>query len=85
MDIQPVVHAARVLVSGTIYHLTGRQPRIRWLNETFQTRWLLRRDLKSAGLRIDYELAGSNPQSPTFAISKPGHRGACGAPRTHEK
>jgi len=70
IDLHPIVHAAKVLVAGTIYHLSGRQCRVRWLRETFQTRWLLRQDLAMAGLYIDYELAGSHPQSPTFAISK---------------
>ena len=70
LDLHPIVHAARVLLAGTLYHLSGRQCRIRWLSETFQTRWQLRRDLESAGLYINYELAGSHPQSPTFAISK---------------
>ena len=70
LDFHPIVHAAKVLVAGTVYHLSGRQCRVRWFTETFQTRWLLRRDLEMAGLCIDYELAGSHPQSPTFAISK---------------
>src|SRR5262249_40313564 len=80
MDIHPVVHATRVLVAGTIYHLSRRQCRVRWLRETFQTRWLLRRDLEMAGLYIEYELAGSHPQSPTFAISKVPRQ----APGAHE-
>jgi len=72
MDLHPIVHASRVLVAGTIYHLTGHQCSFRWLKETFQTRWMLRRELGRSGLRIERELACSHPQSPCFAISKPG-------------
>jgi len=70
MDLHPMVHAARVLVAGTIYHATGHQCQIRWLKETFQTRWMLRRELEQAGLCIERELPCSHPQSPYFAISK---------------
>jgi len=71
MDLHPMVHAARVLVAGTIYHVTGHQCEIRWLKETFQTRWMLRRELEGAGLSLERELPCSHPQSPYFAVSKP--------------
>src|SRR6185295_14361574 len=44
-DVGTAVHGARVLVAGSIYHVIQRQPRSRVLNETFQTRWMLRREL----------------------------------------
>jgi len=63
------VHAARVLVTGSLYHLTGRQFR-NWplVPETFQTRWLLRRRL--AALKISAELPDSNPATPSFVLVK---------------
>src|SRR5262249_51426748 len=72
MDLHPIVHTARILVAGTLYDLTGHQCQVRWLKETFQTRWMLRRELERAGLSIERELASSHPQSPYFAVSKPG-------------
>lgn len=47
-----VLHAGRVLVTGTLYHLTRRQPRSRLLKESFQTRWLLGRDLPNMGCSL---------------------------------
>ena len=69
-DIHPLIHGGRVLLGGAIYHLTGRQCRLKWLRETFQTRWLLRRELKKTGLCLDSELSVSHPLSPYFAIFK---------------
>ncbi len=52
-----VVHAARVLTSGLVYLVTGRQPRTRLTGgETFQTDGLLRRELDRYGLKIRGEL-----------------------------
>lgn len=66
-----MVHAGRVLVVGAIYHLTGRQTSTRILgSETFQTRWLLRRELKSRGLNIESERHDTTPRAPAFVISK---------------
>jgi SAM-dependent methyltransferase len=51
--LRDVLYACRVLVTGSIYHLTGV-----WLHgrrikgETFQTRWLLRRELARHGLDV---------------------------------
>lgn len=65
------VHAARVLASGVLYHLLGRQIRNRLVtNETFQTKWLLRRELARQGLTIAEELPDSNRLTPSFAIRK---------------
>ena len=66
-----VAHAARALGVGAIYHATGRQPSVRLLgNETFQTRWLLQRELERRGLMVDHERDDSRPQAPAFVISK---------------
>lgn len=66
-----MVHASRVLAVGAIYHLTGRQTDTRLLgNETFQTRWLLRRELSRRGLNIERERFDTSPRTPAFVISK---------------
>jgi len=72
-----MVHSGRVLAVGTIYHLTDRQISTRILgNETFQTRWLLRRELKRRGLSIESERHDTSLRAPAFVISKPLHQGA---------
>jgi ubiquinone/menaquinone biosynthesis C-methylase UbiE len=63
-----VLYAGRVLATGTLYHLLRRQPRTRLLNESFQTRWLLRRELEKQGLEIAREQSNSNPLTPAFVI-----------------
>lgn len=66
-----MLHAARVLVAGAIYHVTKHQPRRRFPSpETFQSVWLLRRELARCGLRIDRKLNGSNAATPSFVIIK---------------
>jgi ubiquinone/menaquinone biosynthesis C-methylase UbiE len=66
-----MVHAVRVLTVGAIYHLTGRQTSTRIFgSETFQTRWLLRRELKSRGLSIESERHDTTSRAPAFVISK---------------
>ncbi|MFY9619534.1 MAG: class I SAM-dependent methyltransferase [Pyrinomonadaceae bacterium] len=68
-----MVHAGRVLSVGAIYHLTGIQPDNRLLgHETFQTRWLLRRELAQRGFTIERERTDSTPRAPAFFISKQG-------------
>jgi ubiquinone/menaquinone biosynthesis C-methylase UbiE len=68
-----MVHAGRVLAVGGIYHLTGSQPDTRLLGkETFQTRWLLRRELAQRGFAIERERTDSTPRAPAFFISKQG-------------
>lgn len=65
------IHALRVLLTGMIYHLTGRQPAGGLLlRETFQTSWLLRRELRRAGLSIQGELPDSNPLTRSYRIVK---------------
>jgi len=68
-----MVHAARALGVGAIYHVTGKQTDTRLLGtETFQTRWLLRRELSRCGLSIERERADTSPRTPAFVISKEG-------------
>lgn len=65
------VHALRVLVSGGLYHLTGRQPSGGLLlRETFQSRWLLEKEFARCGLRIVCELADSNPLTRSYRIDR---------------
>jgi SAM-dependent methyltransferase len=67
------IHALRVLLSGTLYHLTGWQPSGGLLvRECFQTEWLLRKELARLGLRIERELDDSNPLTPSYRILKIG-------------
>jgi ubiquinone/menaquinone biosynthesis C-methylase UbiE len=64
---------AKVLLAGTLYHITGRQPNYRFLGlEVFQSHWLLGRILSSIGLVIREELqnSDSNPRTPVFVIEK---------------
>jgi ubiquinone/menaquinone biosynthesis C-methylase UbiE len=66
-----MVHAGRVLTVGAIYHVTGKQTDTRLLgNETFQTRWLLRRELSRCGMNIERERLDTTRQTPAFVISK---------------
>ena len=65
------IHALRVLLTGLVYHVTGRQPRGGILiRETFLTEWLLRRELRAAGLAMRGELADSNPLTRSYRIVK---------------
>jgi SAM-dependent methyltransferase len=65
------VHALRVLVSGAIFHLTGRQPTGGLLlRESFMTERLLRAELGRLGLGIERELSDTNPFTPSYRIVK---------------
>jgi SAM-dependent methyltransferase len=69
LDVMSMIHAARVFVSGLIYHATGKQVRTRLISqETFQTEWMLRRELARCGLSIGFEVSDSNPLTPVFLI-----------------
>jgi ubiquinone/menaquinone biosynthesis C-methylase UbiE len=71
LDTSMSFYFARVLFTGAVYHLFRRQPpRVRFLDETFQTEWLLRRELARHGLRIERRQPGSNPRTPTYVIRK---------------
>ncbi len=72
VNLLSMIHCGRVLTTGTLYHLSGRQPMTRILNETFQTRWMLKRELKRSGMFIDSERADTNPAAPFFYIRKKG-------------
>ena len=65
------LHACRVLAAGALYHGTGRQPRGRLSGgETFQTLWLLRRELRVHGLHIRRLLADSVAATPSLLIAR---------------
>ncbi|MBA2303519.1 MAG: class I SAM-dependent methyltransferase, partial [Acidobacteria bacterium] len=62
------IHVARVLLSGTIFLLTGRQPSGGLLlRESFLTDGLLRRMLGRAGLAVEAEMPDSNPLTRSIA------------------
>jgi ubiquinone/menaquinone biosynthesis C-methylase UbiE len=71
-DIRYSVHAARVLLAGAIYHATGRQPKGRLTahGETFQTLWLLRRELARQGFNLSRELPDTEKITPSFLVIK---------------
>jgi SAM-dependent methyltransferase len=70
-NLMSMVYACRVLVAGSIYHITGRQPRTHIPStETFQSEWLLRRELSRHGLAILSKTSDSNPLTPSFVIVK---------------
>jgi ubiquinone/menaquinone biosynthesis C-methylase UbiE len=65
------IHSCRVLVAGTMYHVLGFQPRGRITGgETFQTLWLLRRELGRRDLQIERLLGDSVPAAPTLLVKK---------------
>ena len=69
-DARMVAHDALVLAAGAIYHLTGQQPRRIPIGETFQSEWLLRRELARCGLQIRREMPDSERATPSFLIVK---------------
>lgn len=70
-NLMSMIYASRVLIAGGIYHLSRRQPRMRFPStETFQSEWLLRRELKNHGLAIEYKPRRCNPLTPSFVIVK---------------
>ncbi|MDQ2921420.1 MAG: class I SAM-dependent methyltransferase [Acidobacteriota bacterium] len=70
-NLMSMIYASRVLVAGSIYHLSRRQPRTRIPStETFQSEWLLRRELRRHGLAIQGKTPDSNPLTPSFVIVK---------------
>jgi SAM-dependent methyltransferase len=64
------IHGGRTLIAGTVYHIVGRQPRSKLLNESYQTRWLLQRELARHALVIEREQSRTNPLTPAFVIRK---------------
>ena len=69
-DVLPLIHGGRVLTAGALYHLTRRQPRSKLLNESFQTKWLLKRELAKHQMFIEREQTKTNPLTPAFVIRK---------------
>ncbi len=70
-QVKSAIHALRVVMAGTLYHLTGFQLRSKLTGgETFQTRWLLGRELKRRGLQVRRELADSDPAAPSLLITR---------------
>jgi SAM-dependent methyltransferase len=66
-----MLHATRVLIAGSIYHVTRRQPRSRLPSpETFQSAWLLRRELERCGLVLERQMTDSDSSTPSFVIIK---------------
>ncbi len=69
-DLLSVVHSARALIAGSLYHLTRRQPQTWLLNESYQTEWMLRRELAKHGMFIERAQLQTNPLTPAFVIRK---------------
>lgn len=70
-NFMSMIYACRVLLAGSTYHLARRQPRTHIPStETFQSEWLLRRELKRHGLAILGRTPDSNPLTPSFVIVK---------------
>jgi len=70
-DVKSAVHACRVLLAGALYHATGTQPRGTLTGgETFQTMWLLERELGRNGLRVRRVLADTVPAAPSLLIER---------------
>ncbi len=70
-QVLSAVHAARVLAAGSIYRLTGRQPRSRIPSrETFQTLGMLSRELERCQLDVVREMPDTNSLTPSFLIRR---------------
>jgi ubiquinone/menaquinone biosynthesis C-methylase UbiE len=59
----------KAIAAGAVYHLIGRQVR-RWPigKETFQSEWLLRRELAKAGAALQRRLPLKNKRAPAYRI-----------------
>jgi SAM-dependent methyltransferase len=69
------LHALRVLLSGALFQVFGRQPAGGMLlRETYLTAGMLNRELRRAGMSIDGELPDSNPRTPSYRIRKRSNR-----------
>ena len=69
--IKSAIHACRVLLAGGLYHVSGSQPRGRLTGgETFQTLWLLKRELHRHGLAVERLLADSVSAAPSLLIRR---------------
>lgn len=70
-DASSVIHGGRVLAAGAVYHTFRRQPYVRFLNESFQTRWLLARELAKCGMVIEGDQSVTSRLTPAYVIRKP--------------
>lgn len=70
LNLPFLVHTIRVLLAGSLYHLTGHQPRRFPSSETFQTLSLLRKEFATVGLRILKDMKDTNPLTPSLLIEK---------------
>jgi SAM-dependent methyltransferase len=71
-DLRRLLYACKVLCTGAIYHLSGHQVRGLANGETFQTRWMLRRELSRCGMEETVEIADDDILTPSFVIIKTG-------------
>jgi ubiquinone/menaquinone biosynthesis C-methylase UbiE len=69
-DAQGMRYAWRVLANGIRYNLTGTQRRYPVRGETFQTKWMLKRELRRVGLEVVRELPRLKHAAPGFLIRK---------------
>lgn len=72
-DTPAMRYAGRVLLNGVRYHLTGVQRGGVAGGETFQTRWMLKRELRKVGLEIVREMPPLNRAAPCFLVRKATH------------
>jgi len=72
-----VLGAIRTLITGAAYHVIGVQV---GGFETFQTRWLLQRELNRLGLTIESTTSNSVSATPTYVIARSGTHTHDGTP-----
>jgi hypothetical protein len=72
LDVRRCLHAVHALVGGVIYHVLGSQIGTPIINVTFQTEWMLKRELRRVGMRITMPMPDSSRIGPSFAIEKDG-------------
>jgi ubiquinone/menaquinone biosynthesis C-methylase UbiE len=70
LDARSCAHAINALVSGTVYHVLGAQVRTPFTPATYQSEWMVRRELRRVKMRIVGRLPYSNRRAPCFAIRK---------------
>jgi SAM-dependent methyltransferase len=75
--LRTALGAIRPLLTGAAYHVLGVQLGGR---ETFQSRWLLQRELQRLGLTIESTTSNSAAASPTYVITRFGTHAHHGTP-----
>lgn len=63
-DLRPIVHGLRVLLTGTVFHLSGRQRSVLGTRETYLSHSRLLRIASTAGLDYVTDLADGSPAAP---------------------